>query len=184
MSDLINIKTVIPSLRLDIRYATTDNFTGIKLHPVPLAYLTTDAANDLNKVQADLKQLGLGLVVWDAYRPLSTTQQMWKLSLEKNSNYIADPKIGSIHNRGCAVDVTLQDISSELNLDMPTDFDDFTVSANPLSTICTDNQRDNRDLLIATMQKHNFIVDNYEWWHFNWCKWKEHPILNLDFKSL
>ena len=112
------------------------------------------------------------------------TQLIWNLSAKKNSNYTADPSVGSIHNRGCAVDVTLQDLSTGAELDMPTEFDNFTNLASPLSSKCSSEQQQNRDLLINVMRKYNFLVDNFEWWHFNWHRWEEYPVLDVKFKSL
>ena len=184
MQKLVNLKELIPDILFDIKYASSENFTGKVLYSEPLAYLIKDAADDLKKVQSELKQRGYRLIIWDAYRPLAVTKIMWSLSKNKDSKFIADPAIGSIHNRGCAVDVTLQNISTGLELDMPTEFDNFTYMAYPDSTKCSSIQQQNRYILINTMQKYNFLVDDFEWWHFNWYKWLDHPVLDMEFKLL
>lgn len=127
-SGLVNIQSVIPGIVLDIRYATTNNFTGQELYPVAKCVLRTKTAEKLGEVQADLASQSLALKVFDGYRPLSVQKKMW--AIFPNPDYVADPKKGSRHNRGAAVDLTLIHLPDQRELPMPTAYDDFTPKAH------------------------------------------------------
>jgi D-alanyl-D-alanine dipeptidase len=122
--DLVDVQKMIPGVVLDIRYATTNNFTGQQLYPFAGCYLRRAAAEKLAAVQAELQPLGYGLKIYDGYRPLSVQRKMWEVFPQPG--YVADPKKGSRHNRGAAVDVTLIRLSDGTELPMPTPYDDFT----------------------------------------------------------
>ncbi len=124
---LIDIRTVNPNIRLDIRYATTNNFLKRKLYPIAKCALRSSVAQKLALVQTDLEKIGLGLKVYDCYRPFSVTKQMWEFL--PDPNYVANPARGSRHNRGAAVDLTLVDRTGK-ELEMPTPYDDFTKKAH------------------------------------------------------
>ncbi|GGA42241.1 M15 family metallopeptidase [Okeania sp. KiyG1] len=174
---LVDIKTLNSEIILDIRYATTNNFLNQKLYPVAKCALRKEVAEKLSQVQADLKTIGLGLKVYDCYRPLSVTKKMWEVL--PDSRYVANPEKGSRHNRGAAVDVTLVDLNTGKELEMPTEFDDFSEKAwrnylgNKLEV-----QR-NSELLVEKMNKYGFEALITEWWHFDAIGWQKFAILDV-----
>lgn len=179
---LVNVQTVIPGIVLDIRYATTNNFTGQQLYPIAKCVLRKKTAAKLSEVQVELTDLGLALKVFDGYRPLSVQKKMW--AIIPNSDYVADPKKGSRHNRGAAVDLTLIHATDRTELPMPTAYDDFTPKAHrdymdlPSVTI-----RD-RELLEKVMTRHGFVGLSTEWWHFDDADWKSYGILDVDYSEV
>jgi len=179
--NLIQVTNQAKNLLLDIKYATTDNFTGRRLYKKPLAYLHKDVLPDFVAACEEFERLGFGVKVWDAYRPFSVTQKMWDITPESKKQYVADPAKGSVHNRGCAIDMTLYDIKTGKDLKMPTSFDDFSKRAHANADITDKNAAKNRDLLIKVMQNNHFIVEPNEWWHFNWQTYQEYSVLNDAF---
>ena len=162
---------------LDIRYATKFNFTGEKLYPAPAAWLHRDAAAALSKAQAELRKLGYGLRVFDAYRPLSVQQKMWDLI--RDERYVSNPAVNrGRHTRGTAVDVSLADLMGN-PVPMPTGFDDFTDKAHRDSPDWTPAERANSQLLEKVMVEAGFEPFPTEWWHFDLKGWKNYPPLDL-----
>jgi D-alanyl-D-alanine dipeptidase len=184
MSSLVDLQTYIPSIKLDILYASTHNFTGIQLYPVAKAYLETDPAAALANVQKELIKTHKSLVVWDAYRPHAVTKKMWEVTPEDKKIYVANPAHGSIHNRGCAVDVTIYDLATNKLLEMPSDFDEFEINAYADFQGASVDAINNRDLLIKIMKLNGFRVNPHEWWHFNWNEWKQYPVLDTPIDAL
>ena len=127
--ELINLEKFIPGLVLDIRYATTNNFTGEVIYTIPRAYARRPVAEAMKKAQAELKENGLGIKVFDAYRPYKATVKFYEVY--KDTTYVASPYRGSRHNRGCAVDITLIDLNTGEELKMPTGYDSFKKEAWP-----------------------------------------------------
>lgn len=164
------------SIVLDIRYASNNNFLKKKVYPKAKCLLQPPVAKKLLKVQQDLRQAGLGLKVFDCYRPLSVQKLMW--SILPNPNYIANPATGSRHNRGAAVDLTLVDKNGK-ELEMPSAFDDFTEKAHRNYTGSTVEARKNRKLLENAMKKYGFVGLPTEWWHFNATDWQKFPVMNV-----
>lgn len=117
MNRLVEIEKHIDDVRLDLRYATTNNITGTELYPVPRAFLIDEALDALTEVQAELVTENLGIVIWDAYRPLSVSKRLWDHTPEDKRLFVADPKDGSVHNRGCAVDLTLQNLTTQTTVE-------------------------------------------------------------------
>lgn len=176
--DLVDVEKVIPGVMLDIRYATTNNFTGQKLYPFSKCFLRRAPAERLRAAQAEFATLGYGLKIFDGYRPLSVQRKMWEVY--PHAGYVADPKKGSRHNRGAAVDVTLIRLSDGTELPMPTPYDDFTPKAH---RDCTDLPAEvikHRDLLAQVLTKHGFIGLPTEWWHFDDQDWRQYPLLDID----
>ncbi|MCF6403642.1 M15 family metallopeptidase [Chitinophaga filiformis] len=178
----VNIMTYIPGIRKDIRYATADNFTHKVLYPYPAVYLRLPAAKALKAVQQELNKKGLGLLVFDGYRPYSVTEMMWEIV--PDDRYAADPHVGSGHNRGVAVDLTIVDLRTGKPVLMPTGYDDFTVKAHhdyaePDSTIAA-----NRALLRSTMERYGFVPLPTEWWHYYLKEHKQYPLMNIAFKDI
>lgn len=175
--NLVNIKDVIPEITLDIRYATTNNFTGKAIYSHAECFLLEHVTHALKKVQNDIKKKNLGLKIFDGYRPRSVQYIFWELV--PDARYVADPKKGSKHNRGCAVDVTLIDLTTGSELPMPTEFDDFTERAHSNYPHVSTEIIANRTLLHNVMHKHGFIAHKNEWWHFDYKDWEKHPLLNI-----
>jgi len=177
-ADLVDVQTVIPGIVLDIRYATTNNFTGRQLYPFSKCYLRRAAAEKLRAAQAELVPMGYGLKIFDGYRPLSVQWKMWEVFPQPG--YVADPRKGSRHNRGAAVDVTLIHLPDGADLPMPTPFDDFTEKAHRNYDNLPEEVIRNRQLLERVMAKHGFMGLPTEWWHFDDRDWRRYPLSDVD----
>ncbi|OCR02122.1 peptidase M15 [Oscillatoriales cyanobacterium USR001] len=178
---MVDIRTVNPKIRLDIRYATTNNFLKKKLYPVARCILRSSVAQRLSRVQENLQKIGLGLKVYDCYRPLSVTKQMW--AAMPDSRYVANPAKGSVHNRGAAVDLTLVDRNGK-ELEMPTGFDDFTEKAYRDYQGGSAASRKNSALLERVMKAQGFLSISTEWWHFDAEDWQQFIILDIPFQEI
>lgn len=178
---LIDIHSVNDKILLDIRYATTNNFLKRKLYPVARCVLRGAAAKTLSRVQDDLTKQGLGLKVFDCYRPLAVQKLMW--SILPNPDYVANPAFGSRHNRGAAVDVTLVDRNGKA-LEMPSGFDDFTERSHRDYRGGTPQSLRNRQQLEDAMKKYGFIPLATEWWHFDAPDWDKFSILDIPFGAI
>jgi D-alanyl-D-alanine dipeptidase len=178
---LIDLEKFIPGLRVDIRYATTDNFMKEKLYPEARCLLRVEVAQKLKRVQERLKEKGLSLKIFDGYRPLSVQKKMWaKVPIE---GYVANPAKGSNHNRGATVDVTLTDARGK-ELAMPSPYDEFSERAHRDYPGGTDEERAHRTLLEEAMKKEGFVGIGTEWWHFDDAEAKKYPVLDLPFASV
>lgn len=178
---LIDILSVNNKIALDIRYATENNFLKRKLYPVARCVLRGAAVKPLSQVQDDLAKQGLGLKVYDCYRPLSIQKQMW--AVLPDSNYVANPAKGSRHNRGAAVDLTLVDRNGK-ELEMPSGFDDFTERAHRDYTDASPQALKNRQRLEDAMKKYGFIPLATEWWHFDAPGWEKFSVLDVPFGAI
>ena len=178
---LVDIRTVNRNIRLDIRYATTNNFLKQKLYPIAKCALRSSVAQKLSLVQTDLEKSGLGLKVYDCYRPFSVTKQMWEVL--PDPNYVANPARGSRHNRGAAIDLTLVDRTGK-ELEMPTPFDDFTTKAHRDYRGGSAKSRKNRQLLEDAMKKQGFVGITTEWWHFDSEDWQKFAILDISLGAI
>ena len=179
---LVNLQGYIPDIVLDIRYATKNNFTGRIIYPEPKAFIRLPVAKAIKNIQQDLYKKGLGLKIFDAYRPYSATVKFYEVY--PDTNFVAAPWNGSRHNRGCAVDVTLIDLSTGEELEMPTTFDDFTAKAGHNYTDLPDTIIKNRKLLKETMENHGFSSYEHEWWHYDFNGWENYKLLNIPFTDL
>jgi D-alanyl-D-alanine dipeptidase len=178
---LIELINLDKSIKLDIRYATTNNFMGRQVYPEARAFLQRPAAEAVVRVHTKLKDQGLGLVIYDGYRPWTITKLFWEsVSLEKRV-FVADPDIGSKHNRGCAVDLSIFDLKTGKEVPMPSGYDEFSERASPIYTGGTDEERRNRDLLRSLMEGEGFIVNKNEWWHFDHKDWEDFEISDISF---
>lgn len=174
---------ILADIILDLRYAADNNFMHEQIYPnLHTTYLRNAAITALRQVQVELKEKGLGLKIFDAYRPYAATEKMWEIV--KDNRYAADPKNGSGHNRGVAVDLTIVDMSTGRPLDMGTDFDNFTDSAHHGFKDFPSQVIDNRLLLKNLMEKYGFKALETEWWHYSLPNSKEYELLNLSFKTL
>lgn len=179
---LVSLPEFIPDIVLDIRYATSDNFMKEPMYKTAAAYLRYPAAVALKAVQADLKERGLGLKVFDGYRPYAVTVDFYEKV--KDSVFVASPRRGSKHNRGCAVDLTIVDLKSGMELLMPTSYDDFTAKAHIDYADLPEEAIRNRELLKNLMVKHGFDVYADEWWHYDFKDWRNFPLLDISFEEL
>lgn len=181
---LLEPKSLIPTLQYDLKYATKLNFSGVRVYPKSTrhTYLRHQPARALTAVAAELDSLGIHLKIWDAYRPYAVTQRFWELIGDER--YVANPAKGSGHNRGIAIDLTLVDAKTGKELDMPTGFDDFSVAAHHGNKELEAKRVANRELLCSTMVRHGFIPLETEWWHYYWPGAEQYDVLNIPFKKL
>ena len=181
---MVELRSRIPGIVYDLRYATVNNFMRRLMYPAGTntTYLRWPAVKALQKVQNDLNAAGLGLKIYDAYRPFSVTVKFW--DLVKDERYVANPSKGSGHNRGTAVDLTIINLSTGKEMDMGTGFDNFSDSAHHSYTNFASSILQNRSLLKSTMEKYGFKSYAEEWWHYGWSDGKQYEILDLDFKKL
>ncbi|MFO0280355.1 MAG: M15 family metallopeptidase, partial [Acidobacteriota bacterium] len=182
--DLVNLRTLSPSLHFDIRYATSNNFMGAALYSQPAAYLQRPAAQALLRAHQQLASSRVGLLIHDAYRPWRVTRMFWDATPHHQRNFVANPAGGSRHNRGCAVDLSLYDLQSGQPLTMPSGFDEFSPRAYPDYPGGSSLERFHRRLLRRAMEQQGFTVNDDEWWHFDYQDWQRYPILNLSFEQL
>ncbi|HTK37721.1 MAG TPA: M15 family metallopeptidase [Pyrinomonadaceae bacterium] len=183
-ADLVELTKLDKTIKLDIRYATTNNFVGKAVYTEARAFLQRPAAEALLRVQKKLKKQGLGLVIFDGYRPWAVTKLFWEVTPEDKRMFVADPAKGSKHNRGCAVDLSIYDLKTGQNLDMPSGFDEFTERASPNYTGGTEKERANRDLLRKLMEAEGFTVNSNEWWHFDHKDWEKYAIYDIAFSEI
>ncbi|MFC6996535.1 M15 family metallopeptidase [Rufibacter roseus] len=180
--ELVELKSYIPSLVLDIKYATSDNLVKEPVYKLATAYARKPVADALKKIQAELKPLGLGLKIYDGYRPYKVTEIFFRKV--KKKAYVANPKDGSRHNRGCAVDLTLIDLKTGKELEMPTPYDATVVQSHPNYPHVTAEAKKNRALLIKVMERNGFKVFHTEWWHYDFNDWKSYPLMDISFEEL
>jgi zinc D-Ala-D-Ala dipeptidase len=180
--ELIDLEAIIPGVVTDIKYATPDNFTGEVIYTEPKAWLRRPAALALQRLQDSLAHHNLGLKIWDAYRPYSASVKFFEVY--PDTNFVANPRYGSRHNRGCAVDVTLVDLTNREEVLMPTAFDEFTERAHPEYLQLPQLAIENRTFLFGIMKHYGFTHYPTEWWHFDFNGWKNFPLMDLGFELL
>jgi D-alanyl-D-alanine dipeptidase len=183
-TNLVELVKLDSTIKLDIRYATKYNFVGQPVYKEARAFLQKDAAEALKKVNTKMHILGYGLLVFDGYRPWDVTKLFYDVTSKENKKFVADPKEGSRHNRGCAIDVSLYDLVTKKEIEMPGVYDEMTDRSYFDYTGGTEEQRKARDLLIAAMQEEGFTVYKYEWWHFDYKDWQQYRITNKPFEEI
>ena len=183
-TNLVDLTKLDPTIKLDIRYATTNNFTGAVFYQQPRAFMQRPAAEAVVRAHRSLQSRGLGLLIHDAYRPWHVTKMFWDATPDEFKDFVANPANGSRHNRGCAVDLTLYDRQTGQPIQMVAGYDEFSPRSFPLYPGGTSRQRWYRDLLRRTMQQSTFTVYEYEWWHFDFRDWKQYRIGNLTFEAI
>ena len=183
-TNLVELIKLDSTILLDIRYATKNNFVGQPVYKEARAFLQKDAAEALKKVNTKMHTLGYGLLVFDGYRPWDVTKLFYDVTSKENKKFVADPKEGSRHNRGCAIDVSLYDLVTKKEIEMPGVYDEMTESSYFDYTGGTNEQRKTRDLLIAAMKEEGFDVYKYEWWHFDYRDWQQYRITNMPFEDI
>ena len=175
-SELVDIQLFIPNIQIDLKYATTDNFTGQIVYNFQCCLLLKEAAVKLREVQAELETIGLGLKVWDGFRPVAAQWKFWELVPDER--YVSDPRKGGRHTRGTAVDLTLITKDGQ-ELLMPSDFDDFSEKAHQDYLEASDEAIRNREFLRNIMERNGFIGLTTEWWHFDLIGWQNYPPINI-----
>jgi zinc D-Ala-D-Ala dipeptidase len=181
--ELVDVKKLLPTIVLDLRYSTENNFTNTILYKkVFSTYMRKPAANALLQIQNSLQQKGLGIKIFDAYRPYTATKLMWDLI--HDDRYVANPKNGSNHNRGLAIDLTIVNLKTLQELDMGTGFDNFTDTAHHTFINLPKTVLDNRRFLKNTMEQFGFKSFDTEWWHYSWPNDMDYEVLDLNFSIL
>lgn len=183
-TDLVELIKLDSTIKLDIRYATNNNLVGKPVYTEARAFLQRPAAEALVKINASLKPLGYGLLVFDGYRPWSVTKLFWDITAEENKKFVANPKKGSRHNRGCAVDLSLYDLTTGKEIEMTGVYDEMSERSYPDYKGGTETQRNMRDLLRSKMEANGFTVYPYEWWHFDFNGWEQYRISNIPFSEI
>lgn len=180
--ELVDLEKFIPNIVLDIRYATTNNFTKEKIYNLAKTYARKPVAEALKKAQTEFNKLGYAIKIFDAYRPYSATVKFYEVY--RDTTYVASPYKGSRHNRGCAIDMTLVELKTGKDLSMPTEYDSFKKEAWPSTPVKDPVIKKNRDLIISVMQKHGFKVNGSEWWHFDFIGWQKFDVMDISFEEL
>jgi CubicO group peptidase (beta-lactamase class C family)/D-alanyl-D-alanine dipeptidase len=183
-SDLVELIALDKTIKLDIRYASTDNFLSTPLYTSAKAFLQRPAAKALVRVHRKLAKKGFGLLIHDGYRPWFVTKMFWEATPEKNRIFVANPAEGSRHNRGCAVDLTLYELKTGKPVVMVGGFDEMSERSYPDYPGGTSLQRWHRDLLRRAMEAEGFTVYEAEWWHFDYKDWRKYRIGNLPFEKI
>jgi D-alanyl-D-alanine dipeptidase len=183
-AELVELTALDPTIKLDIRYATARNFLGTPLYSQARAFMQRPAAEALVRVQHSLAAKGYGLLVHDAYRPWYVTKIFWDATPVDKRNFVADPAVGSRHNRGCAVDLTLYTLRDGQPVEMPSLYDEMSERAYPTYAGSSDAARRSRDLLRQHMEAEGFSVFEFEWWHFDFRDWKAYAIQNIRFENI
>ena len=183
-ADLVELGRLDPGLRLDVRYATANNFVGRPVYSEARAFLQRPAADALLRALAALRPKGYGVLVFDGYRPWAVTKLFWDSVTPENRAFVADPAKGSKHNRGCAVDLSLWSLATGREAEMPSAYDEMSERAHPDYAGGTTASRETRDLLRAAMEAEGFAVESNEWWHFNYKDWPHYPILDVPFVAI
>ncbi len=183
-ADLAELTTLDPTIKLDIRYATTNNFTGAVFYQQPRAFMQRPAAEAVARANQRLKQRGLGLLIHDAYRPWFVTKMFWDATPGDLKDFVANPATGSRHNRGCAVDLTLYDLETGEPIQMVAGYDEFSPRSFPMYPGGTSRQRWYREALRRAMEAEGFTVYEFEWWHFDYKDWTKYRIGNVTFEEI
>jgi CubicO group peptidase (beta-lactamase class C family)/D-alanyl-D-alanine dipeptidase len=182
--DLVALTSMDPAIKLDVRYATTDNFLSTPVYSQPAAFLQRPAAEALARVQKKVRAMGYGLLIHDAYRPWYVTKIFWEATPPDKRIFVADPNQGSRHNRGCAVDLSLYDLTTGRPVEFVGVYDEMSHRSYSGYPGGTSLQRWHRDLLRGAMEDDGFLVYPFEWWHFDYVDWPKYAILNLTFEQL
>jgi D-alanyl-D-alanine dipeptidase len=182
--DLVELVKLDPTIKLDIRYASKNNFLGRPVYKQARAFLERPAAEALVRVNQALRKQGYGLIIHDGYRPWYVTKIFWDATPDDKKIFVADPAQGSRHNRGCAVDLSLFDLKTGQEVKMPSEYDEMTERSH-INYVCSTPEAKNlRALLRAAMEAEGFAVYEPEWWHYDYKDWKEYPIINLKFSEI
>jgi serine beta-lactamase-like protein LACTB len=182
--ELVELVKLDPTIKLDVRYATTNNFLSTPFYKSARAYLQRPAAEALVRVHKKLAKQGYGLLVFDGYRPWAVTKMFWEATPPDKRVFVADPAQGSRHNRGCAVDLTLFEVKTSKPVEMVGGYDEMSDRSYADYVGGTSRQRYHRELLRRAMEEEGFTVYEAEWWHFDYKDWRKYPISNRTFEEI
>jgi zinc D-Ala-D-Ala dipeptidase len=182
--DLVELVKLDPTIKLDIRYATKNNFLGRPVYKQARAFLQRPAAEALVRVNQKLRAQGFGVVIFDGYRPWSVTKAFWDATPADKKIFVADPATGSRHNRGCAVDMSMFELATGKLVQMPSEYDEMTERSHINYECASAESKRLRGILKAAMESEGFAVYEPEWWHYDYKDWKEYPILNVSFSEI
>jgi len=180
--EMVDLEEAIDSVILDIRYATSNNFTGEVIYTSAKAFARKPVADALMQVQDSLVYYRLALKIYDAYRPYAATLKFYEVY--PDTNFVANPRYGSRHNRGCAIDLTLVERSTGKEIPMPTEYDEFSDKSHPDYQNLSDTILANRKFLFNIMEHFGFTHYPTEWWHFDYDGWENYPLMDLSFNDL
>lgn len=183
-AELVEVGTLDPTLRVDVRYATADNFMGVPMYESARAFLHRPVAEALVRAHRALRAQGLGLRVLDAYRPWWVTKVFWEATAPKDHAFVADPAKGSVHNRACAVDLDLVRLDDGTPVPMPSAYDEMSPRAHSEYPGGSEEARRNRATLRRVMEAEGFRVEPDEWWHFNHALGKGQAVMNVPFAAV
>jgi len=182
--DLAELTVLEPGIRLDVRYARSDNFLGVPVYKEARAFLQRPAAEAVARVHRKLAEKGYGLMIFDGYRPWAVTKAFWDATPAEKKLFVANPARGSRHNRGCSVDLTLYHLDTGKAADMGAGYDEMSPRSYVTWEGGTKEQIDRRDLLRGAMEREGFFVYPWEWWHFDFKDWHDYPLLDVPFERL
>lgn len=180
-SQLVDIQSVVPTILVELKYATKNNFTGQVVYDFERCFVLKEVALKLCNVQAELEKMELGLKIWDGFRPMAAQRKFWEIC--PDPKYVADPREGGRHTRGTSVDLTLVTKDGH-ELLMPSPFDEFSERSHQNYQKAGKEATQNRTLLKNFMEKHGFVSLASEWWHFDLMGWQNYPVIEssaLDF---
>lgn len=180
--DLVDLARIDPRFRFDIRYATPDNFMRRPLYPVARAVTQRPVAEALSQVQTRAEAAGYGLLIFDAYRPWRITRMMWDETPPGQREFVADPRAGSRHNRGCSIDLSLH--RNGIEVAMPSAYDDFTPAAYRSNTAAPAAALAASRMLEGWMVAEGFVPLPNEWWHYDWAAWRRYPIMDVPLEDV
>jgi D-alanyl-D-alanine dipeptidase len=181
-NELVEIIKAIPSIKLDIKYATKDNLVHQRVYKQARSFARKPVVEALQKIQAELNTQGLGIKVFDGYRPYAVTCLFY--AAIRDTTFVAAPWHGSRHNRGCALDLTLINLKTGKELPMPSGYDETTERSFHDYTGGTEEERKNRAILREVMTKHGFAIYKYEWWHYDFIGFERFDITDIPFEEL
>ncbi len=183
-SDLVELVTLDATIKLDVRYASENNFMGSRMYTEARAFLQRPAAEALVAAHQKLSEQGLGVIVYDGYRPWYVTKMFWEATPDSLRHFVAPPSSGSRHNRGCAIDLGLYNLQTGAVLPMPSGYDEFSDRAYADYAGGTAEERENRQILRTAMEAEGFSVYEYEWWHYDYKDWRDYRIQNKRFEEI
>lgn len=182
--ELVELVKLDKTIKLDVRYATSNNFLGRAVYTEARAFLQRPAARALVRANRVLRKQGYGILVHDGYRPWAVTKIFWDATPDDKKEFVADPAQGSRHNRGCAIDLTLYELKTGRVVEMPSAYDEMTERSHINYQGGTEEQRRVRDMLRRAMEREGFAVYEPEWWHYDYKDWRKYPILDIPFSQI
>jgi D-alanyl-D-alanine dipeptidase len=182
--ELVELVKLDPTIKLDIRYATTNNFLSTPVYSQARAFLQRPAAEALVRANKALKPLGYGLIIHDGYRPWYVSEVFWQATPDDKKIFVANPQKGSMHNRGCAVDLSLYDLRTGKEVQMPGVYDEMTERSFANYAGGTPDQNQRRATLRHAMEAEGFELNPNEWWHFDYKDWRLYRIQNIRFEDI